>query len=201
MAFQAVPDTASVVTNYIGGNKPVQMTFYAEFLGGYSPADLVVLASNVDNRVVSDFLPIQTNNIIYSNTTVRGLNAENDLEVTDADGTGPGGVVGKGLPNNVTFALKRLSGLTGRSARGRVFWLGMPDTDLDANENFVAGAAATTILAAFDGMRIALGLSGWSAVLVSRISGGVKRDPAITFPWVSSAITDERVDSHRGRLP
>ncbi len=66
MAFQRVPDTASVVTNYIGGNKPVQMTFYAEFLGGYSPADLIVLASNVDNRVVSDFLPLQTNNIIYN---------------------------------------------------------------------------------------------------------------------------------------
>ncbi len=201
MAFQRVPETAEAVTKYTAGTKNVLMTFYARFIGGYSTSDLVNLASNVDGRVGLDFLPIQSNNIVYNNTTVRGLDKENDEEVVDSDATGFGGVTSPALPNNVTFAVKRLSGLTGRSARGRVFWLGMPTSDLATDENFIKGPESLAILGAIDGMRVALTLSGWSPVIVSRFTGGVKRAEAVTFTWLLTSITDERVDSSRGRLP
>jgi len=119
MAFQRVPETAEAIVRYTAGIKPVVMTFYARFIGGYSTSDLIALANNVDTRVGNNFLPIQTDDIVYNSTLVRGLDKINDEEVIDSDNTGPGGVVSKGLPNNVSYAVKRLSGLTGRSARGR----------------------------------------------------------------------------------
>lgn len=201
MAFQRVPETAEAIVRYTAGIKPVVMTFYARFIGGYSTSDLIALANNVDTRVGNNFLPIQTDDIVYNSTLVRGLDKINDEEVIDSDNTGFGGVVSKGLPNNVSFAVKRLSGLTGRSARGRIFWVGMPDTDLATDENFLTGPASLAILGAIDLMRTSLALSGWTPVIVSRFTGGVKRDPAVTFVWTLTGITDERVDSQRGRLP
>ena len=201
MAFQRVPDTAEITTLFNANNIPTLMTWYAEFPGGYSLADLLNLANNIDVQVDTSFLPLMTIDILYDRTNVRGLDKIDDLEVSDQTNAGPGLVLEKGLPNSVTIAIQRNSGLTGRSSRGRVFWLGLTSDQLTADENFVIAATVTSIVAAVDAIRAQIAGSGWNPVIVSRFTGGAKRTEGVTFPWINTLAVDARVDSRRDRMP
>lgn len=201
MAFQRVPDTAEVIVEFLLNSRPIVNTFYAERVGGYVLADLVSLASVVDLAVGTHFLPQQSDNGSYVKTLVRGLDLENDLVAEDNDNAGAGGVASEAQPANVTLAVKRASGFTGRSARGRIFWCMMPRNGLTADENFVSAAYAAAVTAATNEIALAINGAGWVAVIVSRFSNGVKRTEGVTFDWVTTSITDNRVDSRRDRLP
>lgn len=201
MAFQKVADTAIVETLYLQNNKTIEMTWYAEFSGGYSQGDLNTLAANVDNRIGSAFLGNQTIECSYLRTEVRGLNSINDMTAVNIINAGPGLNVSGSFPNQVTYAVQRNAGLTGRSARGRVFWIGLPRGYVSTDENFLNPADAISIVAAVENMRISLDLSGWNAVIVSRVTGGLPRGEGKTFNWINTLAVDERVDTLRGRLP
>lgn len=203
MAFQAVPDTAEVDVIYIQSGEIVQNSFYASLAGGYALADLVALAAAVDAVMVSDWLPSQVVDAIYLRTEVRGLAFENDIVAENSDGGGAGALGGLPMPNNVTFAVKKSSGFTGRSARGRTFWIGMPQNKLQVtNENLIISSYVTEVQNAVDAVRAAINaVAGWTPVLVSRFADGLKRDEGVTFPWIGTSNVNSVVDTLRGRLP
>ncbi len=200
MAFQSVPDTVEIVILYSGNSVEVANVMNAHKLGGYAIADIISLANVVDDEISLAWLPIQINGWTYLSTTVRGLDTINDLEATNTDSTGPGLVVGNALPGNVTISIKKSSGLTGRSARGRLFWIGLAQANLDPNENLVLTAAVTAAVAAVEAVRARIETAGWSPVIVSRFLDGVKRPTGATFPWIDTVAVNENVDSQRGRL-
>lgn len=203
MAFQAVLDTAEINMIFSQNGVTVQNTHYARLPGGYNQIDLQALADKIDTLFLITFVTEVTNETIYLRTEVRGLANENDLVATQNAGTAPGTHTGNNLPNNVTFAIKKSSGLTGRSARGRIFWIGVPRTELDGlDENLLIAAYAAQIVADIDFIRVSIATVGlWEPVLVSRFTNGAKRPTGTTFPWISTSNVDLIVDTHRGRLP
>lgn len=201
MAFQSVPETVEVTANYVQNGIPLQMTFHAKRAGGYSEAQMVSLIGGFDGEVGSEFLPAQTEDTTYLKTIARGLEDENDIVVEDNSNAGAGTVLEQGLPNNVTIAIKRTSAFTGRSARGRVYWIGLALSHLDTDENFITLAANTPIVDAIDSFRTNAITFGWVPVIVSRFTGGAKRAEGVTFDWITTSNEDLRVDSQRGRLP
>lgn len=200
MAFQSVPETAAVIIEYLQNGENVINTVYARKPGGYTLTTLGQLANSVDNAVAADWLPIQTEDTAYVRTIVRGLENQEDLEVEDSGGAGPGEVIIRGLPNNVTLSIKKTSGLTGRTARGRLYWIGLAISQLSTDENVVVAADVTAIVAAVEAIRTSLAVLGWFPVLVSRFLDGVKRDEGTTLAWVDSVAVNANVDSQRGRL-
>ncbi len=203
MAFQRVPNTVEVDVIYTYHGITCQNVYYGEFAGGYSLLDLQILAGAVDAAVGVGWLSEQPAEASYVITEVRGLDAEFDLFASDNSSAGPGTDVIPGLPGNVTFSIKKTSGLTGRSARGRSYWIGIPRDKLKGtNENELTAAYTALIVANVELIRTTINAAaGWAAVLVSRISGGVERTPtAITFPWVGTVAVDERIDTQRPRL-
>lgn len=203
MAFQAVPETAEIDHIFTNNGVTVQNTHYAKLPGGYSLANLQELADAIDEVFDDTFKTEMCPEASYIRTDVRGLAVENDLLATQNAGAGVGTHGGASLPNNCTFAIKKLSGKTGRSARGRVFWVSLPETELAAgNENTVVPAFITSMVADINQIRIIIGNTGlWEPVLVSRIQNGAKRETGVTFDWFSTTNTDNIVDTHRGRLP
>jgi len=203
MAFQSVPETAEINHIFSLNAQIVQNTHYAKRPGGYGLADLQNLADAIDGVFLTTFVNDMPPEAIYLRTEVRGLELENDQIATAFVGTGAGTDPNSALPNNVTFAIKKLSGLTGRSARGRVFWIGIPRNKLSGvNENLLDAAYAALIVEDIEFVRTTIeGLAGWDAVLVSRFTGGAARDTGVTFPWITTSNTDLIVDTHRGRLP
>ncbi len=179
----------------------MQNTFYALFAGTYQQSDLQTLADNIDLTVGTFWLPIQTQDCEYVRTEVLGLEFENDVTASAALSAGNGGDVNEGLPNSVTIAIKKSSGLTGRSARGRNYWMGMPNSELGGNENTVKTTYVTSVEVALDLIRTGTNTTlSFSAVLVSRFSGGVQRAVGVTFNWISTTCVNDFVDTQRGRL-
>lgn len=203
MAFQAVPETVEIDLIFTQSGEIAQNVFYAKLIGGYTLTDLEDLAARIDLQWDGTWKARQTGETIYLRTEVRGLAVENDLFAENNDSTGPGTHVGIEMSNNVTFAVRKLSGLTGRSARGRTYWIGLPVSELLANDkNQLEPVYTALVVAAVDDIREAINGEGdWLPVLVSRFSGGVKREFGVTFPWNSSSNVDNRVDTQRRRLP
>lgn len=200
MAFQSVPQTAEIVIKYEGNQVISNNVLQAKLLGGYDLADLVTLADAVDAAVVAEWLPLQTQDQDYISTTVRGLEFVNDEETVNNDGTGAGGVATSGLPGNVTFSVKKSSGLTGRSARGRMYWIGIPDNKLAPNENQLTAVYAGEVEDAVEAMRAAISATIWDAVIVSRFLDGALRATGATFSWIATVAVNENIDSQRRRL-
>lgn len=203
MVFQPVLNTAQVNVIYDLNNQQVENVFYGEFPGGYDQVELDALAVRMDLRVRTNFLPQQPPEAVYQRVEVRGLEFENDLIATFSAGPAPGVQPTAALPNNVTLSIKQSSGFTGRSARGRTYFIGIPQgTLLSSDESFLNPAYVGAVVVALGEIRTGIeSLPGWNAVLVSRISNGVPRAFGKTFPWISETAINDRVDSQRGRLP
>lgn len=201
MAFQSVPETVEVTVNCVLNAVDVQNVFYARLAGGYDQAACAALADDIDAAVVAQWLPVYPTATTYVGTEVRGLEFQNDVVAVNADGLGPGLIAQVESPANVAFVVKKLSGLTGRSARGRTYWHSIDAGKLQSNANFITQAAADAILGAVDFIRQQISVSGWQPVLVSRFANGAPRSFGVTFNWVMSATEDLRVDSRRDRLP
>jgi len=200
MGFQKVVNTAEIVIEFLLNTKTVKNVLYAELLGGYNLADLTILADVVDANVAAAWLNDMTVDIDYVQTIVRGLEFENDQEVTVNTGAGPGTNLAGALPGNVTIAIKKTSGKTGRSARGRLYWNGVPSTFLSANENQMIQANLDDIVANLGSMRASINGTIWTSVLVSRFTAGAERPQGITFPWLGESAVNRNMDSQRRRL-
>lgn len=200
MAFQKVTQTADIIITYLANSVLMQNVLNAFLATPYDLADLQALADAVDAEVAASWLPIQSLDCSYIRTTVRGLEFENDQEATADLNAGPGGNVAEGLPNQVTFSIKKQSGLTGRSARGRLYWIGIPNNDLQLDENKLKIPEADAIEAAVDSMRAAITATDWQAVIVSRFTGGVQRAAGVVFNWVGSDAVNINIDTQRRRL-
>lgn len=203
MAFQPVVDTVEIDMIFTQNGVTAQNVFYAQLVGGYALADLEAMAARIDLQWDGTWKARQTAETAYLRTEVRGLAVENDLVATDNTFAGVGTHIGGAFPNNVTFAIKKESGLTGRSARGRTYWIGVPGSEVEPlDENMLKAAYTALVVAAVDDIREAIATVGlWDPVLVSRFSGGVKRTAGKTFPWIASTNVDDRIDTQRGRLP
>ena len=202
MAFQAVINAVEIDVIYTYNGIGVQNVFYAHAPAGYVLLDLQQLAGTIDGVVGGGWLTEQPTEAVYVRTEVRGLTVENDLAASDGTSTGPGTNAGVALPNNVTLSIKKESGLTGRSARGRTYWIGIPRTETTVgDENILTNVYVTAVVANVELIRTGInGLATWNAVLVSRFTGGAERTVGKTFPWISSVAIDQRVDTQRNRL-
>lgn len=203
MAFQSVPETASIDVIYTLNGQTVQNVFYALFPGGYGLSDVQELADEVDIAVGENWLDIQPPEAVYQRIEVRGLEFENDVLATADANSGPGESISPTLPNNVTLSIKKTSALTGRSARGRTYWIGIPTDQLvSTNENLVLTAFINEVETEVGRIRTRINTtSTWVAVLVSRFTGGAKRAVGVTFVWVDTTCVNNVVDTQRGRLP
>lgn len=200
MAFQSVPNTALIEVRCTQNLIPMEMTFYATKSGGYTQTDLDNLADAMDEWFATELLTELSNDLVYVETYVRGLNNVTDLESSNNDGAGAGGTAAEGQPNNVTLAIQRASGFTGRSARGRIYMCGIPADDMQANENKVKTAEITALVDALLTIIDYIITSGWIEVIVSRWFNNELRAQGVTYPISDWKVVDETADSQRGRL-
>jgi hypothetical protein len=204
MAFQSVPLTYEIDTNWNYQGSPIQMGFFARVgAGAYGLASAQALAAAMGTFVAASFIDSLGVDTVLENVTVRGLQNENDVVVIDDTEAGAAGVMTNTNPSNVAFAFKRVSGLTGRSARGRVFWP-VPSAARNVSaDNFVTSTWATTTVGLLNLIQDALVAAVPTAqeVIVSRYANGEKRPVGITFDITNWTYSDLRVDTMKGRLP
>lgn len=202
MAFQPVPDTAEVVLEYTRNSLPVRNVLHARFLAGTpTEPDMKDLADEVAAWGIGTWMPLMDNNTAFDAVTVRGLSSpvDNQASTTGAATSGTGGV--STLPNNVTKAFTLRTGLTGRSARGRLYLPGLPSGALLADENYMDVAYLDSVADALDDLVGIMAGAGWEMVIVSRVQAGVTLPNGVVYPVVSVGYSDVTTDSMRSRLP
>lgn len=203
MVFQPVTNTAqATVINFLQGQTVVN-TYYAQYdVGQYDQTALNLLAQAFNDWYSTELLQFLSVDLLYQRVEVRGLELQNDLTATNSDNAGTGGVAQGALPNNVSFCVSRRSGLTGRSARGRVYLPGLTVSSLPtANESTVTTVFRDNVVGALNAIPTYLTAINWVEVIVSRYSNGVQRPEGAWFEVTEYAATDLIIDTQRRRLP
>lgn len=176
-------------------NEPVENTYHYRFGGTIDIALLNAIAETYEDWV-------QANQFLFSSDCawikayVADLTSTSSASVeynpgAPIDGTDPGAA----LPNNVTWALKRLTAKKGRANRGRIYWIGMTAADLDPSSQQITAARAT--------LRVTAGLALMAAQLTDNgVQEVVYHKAAGTgTDVVSYGYSDLFLDSQRRRLP
>lgn len=202
MAFQPVPDTAEVVLNYTLNNLPVTNILHARFLAGTpTEPDMQDLADEVYTWADGDWMERQAPQCTLVNVTVRGLTAAVDNQAVSAGVAIVGTGSGMTSPNNVTKAFTLRSGLTGRSARGRIYVPSIPDNYFETDDNYLTAAYLDAQVTTLDDLIGIMAGIGWEWVVVSREQAGVVLANGVTYAITSVGYSNTTTDSMRSRLP
>lgn len=200
MPFVAVPNAAEFIIRGSVEGQEVVNTFYGVHTTTFDIAELDVAAGILSSVWSGDILPFLSSSYSFAGVHARGLRTPVDIETDDVSDAGVGGVATGALPNNVAFCVKRLSGLAGRSARGRVFIGGIPFAERSSTNVFDVSWAAD-IVAGLNGLRTAWVAADWLEVIVSRRTAGVANIPPISRLVNAYVASDLNADSQRRRLP
>jgi len=199
MAFQPAPGCVAVHLRgtYFGQN--IENTLYLKTLDAIVPASLPLIANGVNPWISSNWLGALPLNYMFRELYLRDLTTEDGSEYTSITHQGEPGGNATGLPGGSAFAVKFLTGRTGRSFRGRNF-LPVPREQVTGNQ--VSPALANGIVGAYlDFLSLAGTITGtWEWVVLSRIASGVLRAVAEATPVESVSYSNLDVDSQRRRL-
>jgi len=103
------------------------------------------------------------------------------------------------LPGNNTICVSLRTGLTGRSARGRWYWVGLAEDQVAGN--LLDGAVASAITGAVDSLLSAMNAINSAPLIVSFQNNGVPRPGGPVKFFINDALmVDTIIDSQRGRL-
>lgn len=200
MAFQSVPQTAELIIEGFIGTEECFNTLGFKFAGEYTIVDIEALAEAVWTYLDTSLWGAAHGvNYFVRDVKVRGLENLNDYEAVFADGNINGTEGTTMLPNNVAWVIKFLTGLTGRSARGRNYIGGFSTQHTSGNA--LAEVVAENLITVYEGIQTAASGAGWTHSVISRQTGGVLRPTGVTFPVSNITYSDLVLDSQRRRLP
>jgi hypothetical protein len=200
MPFIPVPDTAEVVLTFTGPNGNFMknvINVREATLVSWTPALLQGVIDLVQNWHNTTAKLRQSNQISLVSILARDLNTV-DSFVVEETMTVVGSVASPAMPANVTFCVKGLTGLAGRSFRSRTYWIGLAESMVAGD--FVATVDADAIVAAMNTLRANLNTQGINPVVVSRFTNGAPRVTGVATDISNYAKTDNRVDTQRRRL-
>jgi hypothetical protein len=111
------------------------------------------------------------------------MNEEFGLIFTQSDDLPANATVGTGAqPNQVSATITWLTGLVGRSFRGRTYVVGLPLTFVASDQRRLTTTGQGNLQTAWDGLRADFEGAGHALQVVSLASGGVPRTEGVTTP-------------------
>lgn len=178
----------------------VENVFYFKKSDAWDTASLTNLATEAFAAWDDHIGPITSNavTLLLLRATDVAVEGGAGVEVSGAGHTGSNSS-SAAAPLGTTAATKFSTGLTGRSNRGRVYFIGLTKNDL-ANNQLTTGVPTTLTNAWTDFFgQIATELPGVEHAIVSYCHNNAWRTSAVVTP-VTAYSTDPNVDSMRRRL-
>lgn len=200
MAFVPITDVLRIVPHFThpSGKDMVNVLYVIDNVGGEINTRLALLrdlyvtwfgTTAADH--VSDTVSL-TRIVVTDMSVVNG--AQIDVPVTNQAGN----VASPALPSNVTFATSFRTGLSGRSFRGRGYWIGLAESMV--LNNTLDATQAGLIRGAWQQFDTDLGDVDMGHVVVSFVAGGVPRESGLATPINAYVNVDTRIDTQRRRL-
>lgn len=207
MAFIPVPDGIKCVMRFSKASQQVCNVFYVTTPDTVDDTLLDTLGSTLYNWWYANGRLLQSNDVALQAIELTDVSVEGGLGIeytTLLPANAIGGV--DYLPNNVTLAIKLSSGMTGRSNRGRQYWIGIKQNQLASDYNHITTTFQTAIKGAYDSLISDLVSAGFTLVIASLYSGvdgdgkPIPRTTGVTHE-VASVVVNATIDSQRRRLP
>jgi hypothetical protein len=184
---------------FLDDGQKVENVYHLDGAAPANGADLVDMAILFADWWDVTMQPLVTDVVQLVAVVAKALDTESSpaieyvtgLPLTGGDTTGS-------LPNNVTLAVKWLTGLSGRSFRGRTYHIGLSKDQVA--DNIVVATPLAAIVAAYNTLISDTTSAGRFMAVASSITGGAPRTTGVMTPIVS-ATADNTIDSQRRRLP
>lgn len=200
MAFVPVPKVAQVNLQYQLYDQQVENTLYLLNDAGWDTPSLINAAAAVVSTWTTNMMPLLSAELSFENVKLVDLNAQGGLGVDyPVNPVVQGGVGGPSAPGNVAFCVKKATGYTGKSARGRIYLPGIGRSLITGNE--VSASWRGLVVAALLTFQSAIEstIPGVHVVHVSRYTNGAPRIQGAYWNVVSYTA-DTFLDSQRRRL-
>ena len=204
MPFIPVANTARVCVKYRLHGQDVCNIMWFEKGSVWTGTDLNSLCTAINSWVIAEIMPHVSEDMTFVGTEARSMEGVGapgvELPVVPGE---EGGVLFPALPGNVAVAIKFLTGLTGRSFRGRNYIAGWPEPHVTGNS--LDTTHVPTWVGAFEALASYLVGLAANHVVVSLFSGvdsngdPIPRSSGVTTP-VTNYDLDTDVDSMRKRL-
>lgn len=101
------------------------------------------------------------------------------------------------LPLNVTVAIKWLTALRGRSYRGRTYYIGLQQEQVE--DNALIGSMRSALVANYNALISAFDTTAYDLVVCSRVNNKIVRSVGVATRIISASV-DVNLDSQRRRL-
>lgn len=200
MPFQPVPSVYQVELRFNQEEQEVENILYFRRTTEASEAQMATLANNLGSWYTANLKPIQSNTVTLREIYVRDLATNEFEEFTLAFISGNVGErTSPAMPNHVTLSVSFRTGLGGRTARGRNYFIGL--TDNQVTNNVVVTAEANLILSAYETIITDVNTTDLKWCIVSRYINGAEREQGVSRDVISVTLPNLVVDSQRRRLP
>jgi hypothetical protein len=199
MAFQPVPDTArfALVHQSPEGDALINVLYFRR-TGSWGLPELQAAAQTLATAWVNDVLPSLSVATSFRRVQARGERVVDDVSFEYVVDPPLAGLIdGQPLPYQCSFCVTHLTGLVGRSNRGRTYFGYLSEADSNSGLLFVG--RATGLRNGLVSVRTVMGAAGWTHVVVSRVRNKVRLPVAVTVPVIGYKYTDLIVDTQRRR--
>jgi hypothetical protein len=191
-----------MVYSYFGST--IENVYHVLNEAGWDESSLTALASTFQTWEDDEASPLRSNDISLVTIRATDLTTETSpgIEVPVSPPITGGNVVA-GLPGNVTASVKMLTGLRGRSFRGRSYFVGLGENQVTGNA--LVEATRDAIVDAYETLAASLIGEDWALVVLSLFSGvdeeghPIPRVAGVPTP-ITSFSMDLNTDSQRRRL-
>jgi hypothetical protein len=193
-----VANTAEVRLFYATPGGVAENVLNFEKGSAWTAEELDALAATVRDAWETNISTVTSNATSLSTVVATDLSSETGPQATNVAGIA-GALSSVAMPQNVTLAIKFSTALRGRSFRGRMFFVGLTDGQIEGDQ-LTVGSLATLLTKVGDFFHDIEGSSGTpSHVVVSRCADGVWRTTGVTTP-VTAYSADRTVDTMKKRL-
>lgn len=200
MAHPFIPfeNTAKVELLFtLNGNTCENVWYFHNTAGSFSTVEMAVLASNIHGWYNSLYKTIQPAQVSATMIRVTDMTTQTSAGIEYTSGFPIVGTRGGSVsPANVTVAIKWLTGLRGRSYRGRTYVVGVAKDDVTGDT--VTNTYLGSLNDVFQGF-LDLDIADWEFVVASYFNDGAWRTTGVITPVTGVAINPV-VDSQRRRL-
>jgi hypothetical protein len=201
MPFVPAPNIVKLEIRATKAGQKIENRLHINCFHTPTMADFSAIHSIVVTSVTSAWLPQLPGDVTLVSNFFQSLQEENGIQLEAPYSAGTIGTqAGQPGPNQNTICVSLRSGAAGRSARGRLYWLGLSEEQYTGN--LIDASDLTAIVGAVDNLRAQLIAGGYHIMIVSYIHNGVPRPGGpVYFDVLSVLAVDNVIDSQRRRMP
>ena len=201
MAFVPAPNILMVEVRATKELQRIENRFHINCFHEPTLTDIQDVNALMVNQLGSLWAPNLPVDVTINSVFYRSLQDANaiQLEVPFSPGI-QGQDAGLPAANQNTICISLRTGAAGRSARGRLYWLGLSESQYSINT--MEPASLPAIVGAVESLRAAIAASSRALTIVSYVANGVPRPGGPVYFVVTNVLAvDAILDSQRRRMP